>query len=171
MKNLKLATLSVLASAFFFVSCEKKVVVDNSTANKTETPVTQDSQPNVAANNAEQDLPENVRMFLNKYYPNISIAKYEVKTKMNGKEYEIKLDNGVEVEFDNEENWKEIKDYNGVPEVLIPAKVNSYVMQNYKGIKIKSLERNVAKNKMDVDLLNGVDLDFDMDGIFLKIDR
>ena len=68
------------------------------------------------------------------------MKKYEVKTKTSGIEYEIELNNQVEMDFDNDENWRELKDNNGVPDVLLPAKVKSYVTQNYKDIKIAKID-------------------------------
>ncbi|QOW11866.1 hypothetical protein Q73A0000_16605 [Kaistella flava (ex Peng et al. 2021)] len=170
MKNLKLATLSILMSTFVFSSCEKKVVVQNPTDNTTKTSKTEVIKSNSEASNAEQDLPQKVKNFLTEHYAGIPISKYKVKTNTRGKEYEVKLNNGVEVEFDNSENWKDIKDYNGVPDVLVPANIKAYVNKNYKDIKIKSLERKSDKNMIKADLLNGIDLDFDMNGTFLRID-
>ena len=171
MKNLKTAALATLVGIFVFISCEKKAVVQNPNEQTELISTPEIPSNNEPVINAEQELPKNVRTFLNEYYPNIQISKAEVKTKLGAKEYEIKLNNGVEVEFDTEENWKEIKDYNGVPDALVPAKVKTYVNQNYKNIKIESIDNKTAKNKMKVDLLNGVDLEFDMDGNFLRIDR
>lgn len=151
-------------------ACEKKTVVD--------TPVEQNGMiqkeniqvdSNVPAN-ADQDLPQKVKTFLEKHYPNIGIAKYEMKAKASGKEYEVKLNNGVEIEFDSTENWKEIKDYNGVPDVFVPAKIKSYVTKNYPNIKIEKIDLKADKNQIKVELLNDTDLKFDMDGNFLKID-
>lgn len=171
MKNLKVVALSTWMGIFVFASCEKKVVVPNSNETATTSQKSEITPPSPAANNADQDLPQNVRTFLTEHYPNIQISKYEVKTSLDGKKYEVKLNNGVEVEFYNDGNWKEIKDYNGVPDVLVPTKVKTYVNQNYKNIKIESLDKKSEKNKMKVDLLNGVDLEFDMDGNFLRIDN
>lgn len=170
MKNLKLATLSLLMSTFVFSSCEKKVVIQNPTDNNGATSKTEVIAPSSETNNVDQNLPPKVKTFLNEHYAGIAISKYETKTNSNGKQYDIKLNNGVEVEFDNNENWKDIKDYNGVPDVLIPANIKEYVNKNYKDIKIKSLDKKSDKNMIKADLLNGVDLEFDMQGNFLKVD-
>lgn len=169
MKNLKMYTVLGLFAVLNFTACEKKVDVQDPNAaiiNQN----TNNANVNEGANDPQQEVPAKIKSFLSEIYPKINVSKYEMKSKSSGNEYEVKLDNGVEVEFDQDENWTEIKDYNGVPEIFVPEKVKNYVTTNYKGIKIKKIERNASKNKMDVDLLNGVDLDFDMDGNFLKID-
>ena len=171
MKNLKAATLLSCVSIFLFASCEKKVVSDNGEG-KVSSVENAGSPKNASASAAEQpqDLPAKVNDFLKDHYRGILIAKYEMKNTLGKKEYEVKLDNGVEVEFDDNENWKKIKDYNGVPDILVPPKVKSYVNKNYKDIKIKSLDKKADRNMIEVDLLNGIELEFDMEGNFLRID-
>ncbi|QBO58475.1 PepSY-like domain-containing protein [Chryseobacterium salivictor] len=170
MKNLKLATLSLLMGTFVFTSCEKKVVLQNPAENNTTASKTEVVTPNPEANNVDQNLPPQVKTFLNEHYAGIAISKHETKTNAKGKQYEVQLNNGVEIEFDNDGNWKGIKDNNGVPDILIPTKIKEYVNKNYKDIKIKSLEKKSDKNIIKADLLNGVDLEFDMQGNFLMID-
>lgn len=170
MKNLKATTLSLLIGTFVFASYEKKVVLQNPTENTVSTSNTEVVTSDAKFNNADQNIPPKVKSFLNEHYAGIEISKYEIKTKLNGTQYAVKLNNGVEVEFDKDGNWKEIKDYNGVPDVLIPVKIKEYVNKNYKDIKIKSLDKKTDKNKIKADLLNGVDLEFDMEGNFLRLD-
>lgn len=118
-----------------------------------------------------QEMPASVRRFLNRYYKNIGVVKYKTKTTVGkGKQYEIELENGVETEFDNSGNWTEIKDYKGVPASLVPRKISSYVSQKYPDIKIKSIEKETRKKKIEVELLDGTDLEFDLAGNFLRID-
>lgn len=118
-----------------------------------------------------QEMPASVRRFLNQYYRHTAVVKYKTKTTVGvGRKYEINLDNGAEIEFDDSGNWTEIKDYKGVPASLMPRKISSYIAQNYPGIKIKSIEKEARKNKIEVELLNGTDLEFDMAGNFLRID-
>lgn len=169
MKNLKLLTLTAAVAGLTLAACEKKVVIKDPAATTDTTPSTATREINNTVN--QQELPAKVKSFLDTHYPNIRVAKYEMKIKTTGNEYEVKLDNGVEAEFDKNENWTELKDYNGVPTDLVPAKITAYVNQNYKNIKIKSIEKDASKNKIDIDLLNDTDLDFDLQGNFLKIDK
>ena len=122
-----------------------------------------------SAINAER-LPPKIKCFLQQHYPNFTIKKYEVKTKTSGTEFEVKLNNLVEIEFDNDENWRELKDNNGVPDVLLRAKVKSYVTQNYKDIRIAKIDLKENKNQMKVEMLNDIDLKFYTKDIFLKIE-
>ena len=171
MKNFKTLAILMFAGTVFLSACEKKTVTNTPEAQEQVGQNVDPTNDNMASPVQENEMPEKVKAFMAQHYPNIAVSKYEMKSKTTGNEYEVKLDNGVEVEFDNAENWTEIKDYNGVPAALVPAKISSYVNQNYKDIKIKSLEKKMDKNRIDVDLLNGVELEFDMDGTFLRIDK
>jgi len=115
-----------------------------------------------------QQMPANVKSFLAKYYPKATVIKYEAKTTLVGKKYEVKLNNGAEIDFDKNGNWEEISDKQGVPNVLIPAKIKSYLNQHYKGVAVESIDKD--GNKIKVDLLNDIDLEFDKNGNFLRVD-
>lgn len=116
-----------------------------------------------------QTMPANVKSFLAKYYPKATVAKYEAKNTVVGKKYEVKLNNGAEIDFDKNGNWEEISDKQGVPSALIPASINAYIAKNYKGIKVESIDKE--SNKIKVDLMNDIDLEFDKNGKFLRIDK
>ena len=86
------------------------------------------------------------------------------------KDFDVNFENGTKVEFDRTGNWKEIKTLSGsVPSSLVPAKIKRYISNNYNGASI--VEINKDAYKIDVELSNGVDLDFDKNGNFLRIDR
>lgn len=116
-----------------------------------------------------QTMPANVKSFLAKYYPKATIAKYEAKNTVVGKKYEVKLSNGAEVDFDKNGNWEEISDKQGVPSALIPGSIKTYLAKNYKGVKVESIDKE--SNKIKVDLMNDIDLEFDKNGKFLRIDK
>ncbi len=174
------------ASAFITLSaCEKKTTdyqTENmnptqattapaNTAPAATTATTEPANADTSVSNAAQELPSKIHDFLKQHYPNIAIAKYKVKNEMaTGREYEVKLNNGVEAEFDGNGNLKEIKDYQGVHTALVPQKIQTYASKNYPNIKIKKVDWKSTKNKIKVELLNDTDLEFDMDGNFLRID-
>ncbi|UQB69996.1 PepSY-like domain-containing protein [Epilithonimonas zeae] len=115
-----------------------------------------------------QQMPISIKNFLAKHYPKATVIKYESKTTLVGKKYEVKLNNGVEIDFDKNGNWEEISDKQGIPNVLIPAKIKSYLNQHYKGVAVESIDKD--GNKIKVDLLNDIDLEFDKNGNFLRVD-
>ena len=114
MKKIKI-TFSIFLLTIAFVSCKKEVIVDQ---NNSTPATTTDANTNVAEdvntpNNStiQNDLPANALAFVNTNFNNIGIASYEMKNiPVVGKSYEVKLNNGVEIDFDEAGNWHELKD-------------------------------------------------------------
>src|SRR5690606_8040575 len=109
MKKMKI-TFSILFLTIAFVSCKKEVIVDQ---RGTTTASTTDANTNVAedvnstnASTIQNDLPASALAFVNTNFSNIGIASYEIKNiPVVGKSYEVKLNNGVEIDFDEAGNW------------------------------------------------------------------
>ena len=156
MKLNKLSLVILLAGTLFLQAVEKDEIILNNTVNSTKI-------------STFQTMPTNIKNFLAKYYPKATVAKYESKTTVAGKKYEVKLNNGAEIDFDKNGNWEEISDKQGIPTALIPAKIKIYLDQKYKGIKVEAIDKE--KNKIKVDLINDIDLEFDKNGKFLRIDK
>ncbi|WP_084403396.1 PepSY-like domain-containing protein [Epilithonimonas caeni] len=115
-----------------------------------------------------QEMPATIKSFLAKYYPKATVVKYEAKSTVVGKKYEVKLNNGAEIDFDKNGNWEEISDKQGIASALIPAKIKAYLNQHYKGVKVESIDKE--RNKIKVDLQNDIDLEFDKNRKFLRVD-
>jgi len=157
MKLNKLSLVMLFSGSLFFQAVEKNETRLNPEVNS------------VNISTAFQTMPANVKSFLAKYYPKATVAKYEAKNTVVGKKYEVKLNNGAEIDFDKNGNWEEISDKQGVPSALIPATIQTYLAKNYKGVKVESIDKE--KNKIKVDLINDIDLEFDKNGKFLRIDK
>jgi len=157
MKSNKLSLVLLFSGAMLFQAVEKKEVSFNSEVKSINISV------------PFQQMPANIKSFLAKYYPKATVAKYEAKTTVVGKKYEVKLNNGAEIDFDKNGNWEEISDKQGVPAALIPASIKTYLAKNYKGVNVESIDKE--SNKIKVDLINDIDLEFDKNGKFLRIDK
>ena len=148
MKKLILAFTILFSIATLTMSCNKETVV------------------------TEDQLPSTASQFLNQHFNNVKILSIvEEKEGLSGKEYDVLLDNGIEIKFDKNGEWLDIDakaDTTSLPESLIPASINSYVKQNYANAGINSIEKE--KHGYDVELTNGLDLVFDKDGKFVRID-
>ena len=86
------------------------------------------------------------------------------------KEYEVKLANGMKVDFDTLGVWKEIKAPSDgeVPRTLIPDTIMNYVSEKYPEIKVRKIQKD--SYGYEVDLSNKTELKFDHNGGFLKVD-
>jgi len=116
-------------------------------------------------------LPAAAQTMLKKYFPRTKVNHIKIDKKtFGGKEYDVVLTNGTEVEFDSEGNWKEVDcGINQVPDGLILKSILNYVKTNFKGAKIVGIE--VEKNKYELKLSNGLEAEFDRAGNFRRVDH
>lgn len=84
--------------------------------------------------------------------------------------YEVVFRDGSEITFDTKGNWKdvEVRNSKSVPSAFIPVAVTKYVKNNQNGSKIVGIEKD--RSGYTVDLANGVELKFDMNGKFTRYD-
>ncbi len=118
----------------------------------------------------DSSLPQPAKNTLSKHFNDkVSLVKID-KDFGRIDEYEVILDNGTEVKFDRKGNWKSVETpaNKSVPKGLIPEAMGKYVKENHKGAKIVSLEKE--RSKYEVELSNGMELEFDLSGNFLRYD-
>ena len=117
------------------------------------------------------ELPQVSRTFLNNYFDGnkVSHIKIDKDLFLLVDSYDVILTDGTSVEFNRDGEWKEVKSFQqNIPDTLIPAEIRQYVSQNYPGQKIMTVER--GKRKVSVDLANGLELKFDLNGNLIDID-
>ena len=82
--------------------------------------------------------------------------------------YDVKLADGIELEFNSKGEWLEIDCKNkSVPSTFIPQAISKYMKANYNGHKTVKIERN--RKGYELTLENGLEVDFDQFGGFLKL--
>ena len=110
------------------------------------------------------------RNFLNNYFNGNKVSHIKIdKDLFLVDSYDVILTDGTSVEFNRDGEWKEVKSFQqNIPDTLIPAEIRQYVSQNYPGQKIMTVER--GKRKVSVDLANGLELKFDLNGNLIDID-
>ncbi|MCW3160964.1 PepSY-like domain-containing protein [Chryseobacterium oryctis] len=84
-------------------------------------------------------------------------------------EYKVQLSNGMKVEFDSKGNWKKVDGHNQkIPYVFIPTSIKNYSTKSFPNTFIKKIEKK--RWSYEIELSNGIDLEFDRKGNFTKID-
>lgn len=149
MKKLILTFTALITVAFILVSCDK------------------DDDHQVPATS----LPASASTFLNTFFKDVTIRKVEKQTPTatNKTAYSVELANGIEVDFDQEGNWKEVESDNdtAIPTGFISTTIVRYVDTNYKTSQISAIDKVTAG--FEVELTNDIDLLFDPSGQFVKI--
>ena len=115
-------------------------------------------------------LPANAQTFVNQYFSaNDIVSVWQDTEKGKVEEYTVLFADGTEVEFHSDGNWKEVKARNGqVSPKIVPVKIAKYVHKKFPKAMIKEIKK--GRTKYEIDLTNNVELLFNLNGNFLKID-
>ena len=114
-----------------------------------------------------EDLPMTAQEFLRTYFPKENVRS--VMLDENDGDYEVKLENGVKIEFNKIGSWMEIEGHVALPKGIVSSNIYDYVAHNYKKAKIYKIERD--KNGFEIELDTDVELQFDLNGNFVKEDK
>ncbi|WP_298647125.1 PepSY-like domain-containing protein [uncultured Proteiniphilum sp.] len=115
-------------------------------------------------------LPARSQQTIKKYFPDHSVALVKMERDFLDKSYEVIFTNGNKVEFDKKGMWKEINcKYAGLPPEVVPEQIANYVRTNYPDLKITKIEKK-SRNRHEIELLNGMELEFDANYTIIDID-
>ena len=113
------------------------------------------------------ELPKNAVAFLDTHFKNNAIAYASLDQDTNKKSFEVRLTDGTEVEFHQSGEWKEIDGNDkAIPTAFIPAEILTCVSKNYATESITHIDK--SKRHIEVELSNGIELEFDTAGKFLN---
>ena len=156
---------------------------DNSSQQQAVVPVTQEqpvqatpvdtmaqaqAQQAAAPAAATQALPGAITAFLKQHFPNATVVGVEPDHDHGGLEYDVYLNDGTKVDFDTNNQWDQVESMKGVPAYFIPKGIANYVRSNYQNMTITKV--NKEYNIYEIELANGLDLNFDSPGRFLGMD-
>lgn len=112
------------------------------------------------------ELPQMAQDLISQNFPDAEYVYIKKEIDKGKIEYEVKLSNGFELDFDAEGNWTSV-DGKGlqIPDAIIPEPILTYVQNEYPGTFIREMEKKM--DGIEVELSTDVDLKFDQDGNFL----
>lgn len=112
---------------------------------------------------APKDLSNDVQIFLQEHFPDTAV-KFAEEEKG---EYEIRLEDGTEIEIKKNATWGTIESRNPLPTTLLPDAAVEYISAEYPNDYIVEIEKN--RRNYEVKLSSGWELLFKTDGSFIKI--
>lgn len=115
------------------------------------------------------DIPSEISIYIENHFPaNSLIQAIEDK---DGFEltYDITLEGGFFLEFNRKKEVIDIEGATKLPDSVIPSKLLNYVVANYANNFIAGWELDDKNQQIELD--NGLDLEFNMNGDFLRIDN
>lgn len=147
MKKL-LFVFTLLAASFTFIACSDD-----------------DDEKTIGMN----ELPTNAKSFLETHFPGQEANRVE----KDNDGYDVYLKNGFSIDFTLDGEWDDVDgNTQDLPQSIIdllPAKIAEYIQTNYLDETIREI--NKEKFGFEVDLSNRVELEFDSEGNFLRVDK
>jgi len=116
----------------------------------------------------QTNVPQEIQKYLDDNFKGMKLIKYKEEKGIDKVEHKVKLQNDTEIEFDGNYRVTDIDSKKALPASVIPSEISKYVRKNYPKNFIREWE--LEGTNQQVTLNNGVDLLFDMNGNFLKID-
>lgn len=114
------------------------------------------------------DIPTPIAAYLQTHFPDNAILKASFDDHFIYKKYKISLNNKISLEFSPEYNVIEIKSKSKLPDAVIPIEIRKYVETNYPKNVITDWELDDGNQEIELD--NGLDLDFDLKGVFISVE-
>ena len=115
-------------------------------------------------------LPTEARELIKNHFAEASISYLKVdKNLFRVEGYDVRLTDGTELDFNSKGQWTEIEaEKNAVPASLIPDVIKKYMKHNYNGQRVKKIKHN--RRGYELKLSNGLEVEFDNMGNFLRLD-
>lgn len=114
-------------------------------------------------------LPNAAQKFLKQYFPDANVSLAKVDVELVTKEYEVLLEDGTRVDFNNSGEWIDVDcKFATVPEGIVPRQIVDYVVKNYPNANILRIERD--RHSYEVSLSNRLELTFDKKFKIVDID-
>ena len=115
------------------------------------------------------EMPTKTTMFISDYFPECDIVAIDKDRELGGISYDVVLNCGVKLEFDGKGEWTSVDcERSQVPDGIIPSKILDFVLAKYQNNFIVMIERDW--NHYKVELNNDIELIFNKDGDFKRID-
>lgn len=114
------------------------------------------------------ELPNVAKTFINDYFGSAEVRSVVKEYDDWTYTYDVYLTDGTHIEFKKDGKWREIENRTeGIPTAILPSGITTYVEANYGGSFIVDAERD---RQYDIELNTGIDLDFSLEGEFIRID-
>jgi hypothetical protein len=114
-------------------------------------------------------LPSDIKSYVSTHFPNNAIIQSVVDKDGFTKTYDVFLEGNFQLEFNRKYKITDIDGISKLPNSVVPEKIRTYVNINYPNNIIIGWE--LDEKNQQIKLNNGLDLEFNMQGNFLRIDN
>jgi hypothetical protein len=114
------------------------------------------------------ELPAEMKAYISTHFPSNTILQVVKDVDGLTKTYDVLLSERISLEFNRQKEIIDIDSEIALPNSVIPEQIRQYVTANYPSNVITDWE--LDDRNQQVQLNNGLDLKFNMNGDFLRID-
>jgi len=143
--NISKKAFLITSMAAFLSSCEKEEMIPTS------------------------ELPTEIASYVSTHFPDNRILQVVKDKDGLTKTYDLILEGSISLEFNRDKEIIDIDANSKLPDSVIPEKLRLYVIANYPSNVITDWE--IEEKKQQIELENGIGLEFNMNGDFLRIDN
>lgn len=117
-----------------------------------------------------EELPKEAQMFLTQHFEGIEVLYAKADRDMGVvTSYDVVLEGDVKIEFNRSGDWTSVDCEKGqVPNGVLPRGVLDYVTKRFAEAYVVEIEKGLRG--YEVKLSNDIDLEFDKNGEFLRVD-
>ena len=114
-------------------------------------------------------LPKAAQEFISTHVGTVAVSSAHSDKDILDVDYEVRLEDGTEIDFDSDGEWMEVQNKHlGIPKSFIPEEIVTYAETNYAKQKIVAIDR--GPRDYEIELSNGLELTFSIDGQLVAID-
>lgn len=117
---------------------------------------------------SEAEIPEEITEYIETHFPDNKIIQIVKDVEGFTKTYEVFLQGDFWLEFNRQKEIIDIEGRTELPASVIPTKIAEYVNETFPDNFI--LEWELERKKQKVGLDNDIDIEFNLDGDFIRID-
>lgn len=115
-------------------------------------------------------MPQTAQEFITKYFSGMEVAVAKQEGAFWERSYDVIFCNGNKLEFDGMGKWTSVDcKYTRVPDEIVPAPIAGYIKGKFPGTRIIKIEKD--NRRIDVELDNGTDLEFNSAFELVELDR
>ena len=114
------------------------------------------------------ELPAEMKAYISTHFPSNTILQVVKDVDGLTKTYDVLLSERISLEFNRQKEIIDIDSEIALPNSVIPEQIRQYVTANYPTNVITDWELDDRNQQIQLD--NGLDLEFTMNGDFIRID-
>jgi len=116
------------------------------------------------------EMPNAAQKFVSEHFSKSTVDYIKKDKETFSTDYKVKFSDGREIEFDADGNWTEVDgNKTTIPTAFISKNILNHVKQKFPNTQIVKIEKG-RFGRQDVKLSNGLELEFNAQGVFKRID-